>query len=463
MVADATRTSKTICLAVSPSLKAYGLPGRPRLFEVESAVHRINLERQMVSPNGMFSGRSTSAAALQADPGLALDYIVAPPRMAYYMDYSARIYNIYLRHFSSADVLPYSVDEVFIDATKYLDTYSISAHELTIRVIRDILKETGITATAGIGTNIYLAKVAMDIVAKHLPADADGVRIAELDERRYRELLWSHRPLTDFWRFGRGTVRKLESYGLMTMGDIARRSITNENLFYKLFGVMAEYVIDHAWGYEPVTIKDAKSHQPQSNSISTSQVLAEPYDSKKARTVVLEMAQNAALSLVERKATTQQLTLSINYEVYHDTDEVDPATLAVDYYGRHVHQPAHGTATLKAPTASARLIGNAVTALYDSIIDPSLSVRRITIAATLLPASAAKKGKPQQLDLFTDVEAQLTEQKNREENEEREQRLQEVTLAIKRKYGKNALLHGTNFEPGATAMERNRQIGGHKA
>ncbi len=464
VVADPTRTNKTICLAVSPSLKAYGISGRARLFEVEERVNEINMERLCFSPAGTFTGCSYMDPEVRNDGNLKLDYIVAPPRMAYYMQYSSRVYDVYLRYFSADDIYVYSIDEVFIDATNYLATYNLTPRELTTAIVSDVLRDIGITATAGIGTNMYLCKVAMDIVGKHVAADKDGVRIAELDEKSYRRQLWNHRPLTDFWRIGRGTARRLEANGMLTMGDVARRSLTDENLFYRLFGVGAEYIIDHAWGWEPVTMAAVKSYRPQNHSLSSGQVLQEPYDTKRARVVVREMAYNMALSLVDKNLVTKQLVLMIGYDTESLTEGTYDGEVVTDFYGRAVPKHGHGTANLKAYTSSSRLISQAVVDIYDCIVDKSLLVRRLNVAAMVVGRDKAKDKEPsKQLALFVDNEAQVAAENAEQATLERELRMQKAALAIKKKYGKNAILRGTNFEQGATARERNRQIGGHKA
>lgn len=459
VVADVSRTEKTICLAVSPSLKAYGIGGRARLFEVVQRLREVNRERLYHSPEGIMKGRSVDDEVLRARPDFEVDYIAAPPRMAFYLDYSARIYQVYLRYVAPEDIHVYSVDEVFIDVTHYLDTYRCTAHELARRMIADVLRETGITATAGIGTNLYLCKVAMDIVAKHIPADKDGVRIAELDEMEYRRQLWSHTPLTDFWRVGHGIARKLQAHGMMTMGDVARRSLTDEALLYKLFGVNAELLIDHAWGWEPCTMQHIKSYRPTTHSLSSSQVLAEPYTFQKARVVVREMADAVALGLVDKQLVADQFSLYVNY----DRESQSTGESVLDWYGRKVPKPVHGSATLPHPTNSARLITQAVMKLYDSIVDPSLLVRRLTIGTfNVIPASQEPEADIQ-LDLFSDAEALERQRRQEKEALDREHRVQKAALVIKKKFGKNAILRGTDFEEGATARDRNRQIGGHKA
>ena len=473
VVADVSRTEKTICLAVTPSLKAYGISGRARLFEVVQRLQEVNKERQFHAPQYRFTGKSTSATELAAHPELAIDYIAAPPRMAFYIEYSTRIFSIYMRYVAPEDIHVYSIDEVFMDVTDYLATYKMTAHELTIRMIRDVLRETGITATAGIGTNMYLAKIAMDIVAKHIPADKDGVRIAELDEMSYRRKLWDHRPLTDFWRVGRGIARRLEQNELYTMGMVARCSIENEELLYKLFGVNAELLIDHAWGWEPTTIDLIKSYRPESNSLSSSQVLQCAYTVPKARIVAQEMADNVALDLVAKRLVADQVTLTIGYDVESLTNACVRSRyrgpVATDWYGRAVPPHAHGTANLGGFTSSSRRFIDAVLQIFDSTVNPDLLVRRITIGTYhVMPENeetlkAAASGEAQQLNLFADYEAQQQRQAEERQRLEKERRMQETLIGIKQKFGKNAILKGLNFEEGATAKERNRQIGGHKA
>lgn len=463
VVADASRTEKTICLAVTPSLKAYGISGRARLFEVVEKVRQVNMERLCFSPEGIFTGRSTHDPDVQANDGWELDYIVAPPRMRLYMQYSARIYGIYLRYIAPEDIHVYSVDEVFIDATNYLQSYRMTPHELTVKLIHEVLRETGITATAGIGTNFYLSKVAMDIVAKHIPADKDGVRIAEVDEMSYRRLLWDHRPLTDFWRVGRGISRKLEANGMMTMGDVARRSLTNEMQLFKLFGVNAELLIDHAWGYEPVGMKDVKAYKPSSKSFSSGQVLAEPYTFDKARVVVREMADSMALKLVDKGLVTSHVGLSVNYDVENLAQEKNyDGEVATDWYGRKVPRFAHGAVALE-PTSSSRAITKAILGIYDDNVDRKLLVRRLTVVVgSLVARDSVKQAKEVQLDLFADHEAEERRQKERKAKAERENRMQKAALTIQKRFGKNAILRGTDFEEGATLRDRNSQVGGHK-
>ena len=475
VVADQSRTEKTICLAVSPSLKAYGISGRARLFEVVEKVQQVNARRRALAPGRRLTGESSDDTELKKDPSLAVSYIVAPPRMSYYIEYSTRIYNVYLKYIAPEDMHVYSIDEVMIDASRYLGTYGITARELAVRIIRDIYHTTGITATAGIGSNLYLSKIAMDIVAKRSAPDRYGVRIAELDETSYRRLLWTHRPLTDFWRVGRGYARKLEENGLFTMGDIARCSLGsasdyyNEDLLYRLFGVNAELLIDHAWGYEPCTMADIKSYRPDTSSIVSGQVLQYPYTAEKARLVVREMADALALDLVEKGMVTGQLTLTVGYDIENladpDTRRQYQGEVTVDRYGRRVPKHAHGTANLDRQTSSSLLITDAVAALYDRIINPRLLVRRISLSANrIVPASSVKEQEIyEQLDLFTDYAALRKEQEEEKRILEREQKMQKAMLEIKKKYGKNAILKGISLEEGATARERNRQIGGHKA
>ena len=475
VVADPSRTEKTICLAVSPSLKKYGLSGRARLFEVIQKVNAANNIRKLKAPNHVFSGSSDDSTELQKNPSLKIDYIIAPPRMARYMEYSTKIYNIYLKYIAPEDIHIYSIDEVFIDVTHYLSTYNMTARELAMTMIQDILDTTGITATAGIGTNMYLCKIAMDIVAKHIEPDKNGVRIAELDEMSYRRLLWNHKPLTDFWRVGRGYSKKLEKIGLYTMGDIARCSIGkstdyyNEELLYKLFGINAELLIDHAWGYEPCTMEDVKAYKPETNSISSGQVLHCPYEFDKARLVVKEMIDLMALDLVDKGLVTSQIVLTIGYDIENMTDknrsQSYKGTVTTNYYGKKVPKPAHGTTNLPKRTSSTTLITNAVMELYDKIVNKKLLIRRINIVANKLVDEHSVKNvnKYEQLDLFTDYE-DLKKQREKENAEsEREKRMQNTILDIKKKFGKNAILKGMNLQEGATAKDRNNQIGGHKA
>ncbi len=471
VVADASRTEKTICLAVSPSLKAHGIAGRARLFEVVQRVREVNAERAMAY--GQAAGRkSWDDTELQSHPDWQVDYIVAPPRMAYYIRYSHRVYETYLKYIAPEDIHIYSIDEVLMDVTDYLFIYKQTAHQLAMTMIRDVLDTTGITATAGIGTNLYLAKVAMDVVAKHIPADKDGVRIAELDEMSYRRTLWSHRPLTDFWRVGRGIARRLESHGLRTMGDVARQSVNNEEYLYQMFGVNAELLIDHAWGWEPCTMQAIKAYRPGSSSMSSGQVLHSPYTWAKARVVIHEMAEAAALALLDKGLVTDQLVLYVGY----DTTSLSSSSVRanyhgevlLDHYGRPVPRPSHGSCRLQASTSSATLISQAVLALYDRITDRQLLVRRLNLTSCHVQGEEsaghlAQKGRAVQLDLFADYEQERRDAERRDKALQRERKLQQTVLKIKKRFGKNAILKGLNFDEGATAMERNRQIGGHSA
>ena len=475
VVADESRTEKTICLAVSPSLKKYGISGRARLFEVIEKVKEVNIDRRYKAPNRRFTGNSFDSVELKANPKLEVTYITATPRMAYYLEYSTKIHNIYLKYVAPEDMHVYSIDEVFMEVTHYINTYKLTARELAMKIILEVLKETGITATAGIGTNMYLCKVAMDIEAKHITPDEHGVRIASLDEMSYRKKLWSHRPISDFWRVGKGYSKKLEENGLFTMGDIARCSIGkpdeyyNEELLYNLFGINAELLIDHAWGYEPVTIADVKAYKPEVRCISTGQVLQCPYNTERARLIVKEMTDMFVLDLVEKKLVTDQLVLTIGY----DRENLDnPLTaslykgeVTVDQYGRKVPKHAHGTVNLDRQTSSAKIIMNAVMELYDGIVNPKLLVRRITIVANRLVEEENVKNSVsyEQLNLFTDYEA-LSEKQEQENKElEKERKMQEAVIKVKKKYGKNAILKGMSLQEGATATERNNQIGGHRA
>lgn len=461
VVADRRRTEKTICLAVSPSLKAYGVPGRARLFEVVQAVERVNNKRRQAAPKREFSGTSHDTTALARDASLSLDYIAAPPRMAHYIAYSTRIYEVYLKYVSPEDIHVYSVDEVFIDVTPYLNTYRVTARELASRIVKDVLETTGITATAGIGTNLYLCKVAMDIVAKHIPPNKDGVRVAELDEMTYRKLLWAHTPLTDFWRVGHGYAQKLARYHLHTMGDVARCSTENAWLLYKLFGVNAELLIDHAWGVETCTLADIKAYTPAAHGTSVGQVLQCPYTWEKARLIVREMTDQLVLDLVAKGLCTDQIVLDVGYDIENLSDPARSAAyrgeITLDYYGRRVPKAAHGTTTLAAPTSSTAQIVGAVTALFERLTDRALLVRRITLTANRLQAECGEM--PEQLSLFEDPAAG----ERRRETRRRERRLQEVILDVKGRFGKNAIIKGMSLEEGSTARDRNRQIGGHKA
>ena len=474
VVADPTRTDKTICLAVSPSLKAYGIPGRARLFEVVQRAEEVNAARRSRAPGRVFSGSSHFAGELERDPSLALDYIVAPPRMAYYIEYSTRIYKIYLKYAAPEDIHVYSIDEIFLDATDYIRTRGVTAREFAMLIVRDVLETTGITATVGIGTNLYLAKIAMDVMAKRMKPDADGVRIAALDEMSYRRALWDHRPLTDFWRVGRGIAKKLEDNGLYTMGDVARCSIGeagsghDEELLYRLFGVNAELLIDHAWGFESCLISDIKAYRPASRSISSGQVLMTPYDFEKARLILREMAEQLALELVDKALVTDLVELYIGYDRVSLADKALAREYAADAesdrYGRRVPRSAHGSARLDRYGSSSKQITEAMLALYDRVVDPALSIRRITVAACELEdESFLGRESEKQFDLFGEMDGAGEESEAEKEARMSERKRQQVMLDIKKKYGKNAILKGTNLEKGATAMERNRQIGGHKA
>ncbi len=470
VVADVSRTEKTICLAVSPSLKAYGIGGRARLFEVVQRLREVNLNRQQQTPQHRLTGKSAFEGELNAHPDWAVDYIAAPPRMAHYIEVSSKVYSVYLKYIAPEDIHVYSIDEVFIDATDYLRTYKMTAHELAMTMIRDVLKHTGITATAGIGTNMYLCKVAMDIVAKKMPADQDGVRIAELDEMSYRKELWDYRPLTKFWRVGKGIAQKLAVHGIDTMGRLARTSIENEELLYRLFGVNAELLIDHAWGWEPCTIADVKAYKPETNSFSSGQVLQEPYNFSKARVVIQEMAEGMALDLVKKRLVTDQLVLTVGYDAESLTRPEIRAKyhgeITMNYYGKAVPKHAHGTSNFDRPTSSSRLIMSSTAALFDRLVNPDLLIRRLNLSVNRVvseKAVAARQQVPRQLDLFTDYEAMEKQQQEEQTRLDKERRLQEVQLSLKQRFGKNSILRGLNFEEGATAKERNAQIGGHKA
>ena len=514
VVADASRTQKTICLAVSPSLKAYGIPGRARLFEVEQKVKETNARRQTRAPKNILDGKSVFASELNENPNLAIDYIAAKPRMALYMSKSTQIYDVYLRYIAPEDIYAYSVDEVFIDASGYLKTYGLNAHDFARLLVREVFKETGITATAGIGPNLYLCKIAMDIGAKHTEADADGVRIAELDEYSYRRLLWDHRPITDFWRVGRGYAKKLAKKSIFTMGDIARCSLGtssdyyNEDLLYKMFGVNAELLIDHAWGYEPCTLAEVKSYRPQRKSLVSGQVLQNAYTYDKTRIVVREMMELLALDLVDKGLLTNQIVLTVGYDIENLSDperrKAYKGEITVDGYGREVPKHAHGTGNLPFSTASTKLTTDCVLEVFDRVVDESLLTRRISITANNLVLESEYKresegvrAEPEQLSMFDMLaggdDSQATERvsskeatayseqdkpnstmvaesisgsagnDNDEDTLEKEKQVQEAMLKIKKRFGKNAILKGTNLQEGATAKERNAQIGGHKA
>lgn len=514
VVADASRTQKTICLAVSPSLKAYGIPGRARLFEVEQKVKEANARRQTRASKNILDGKSVFATELHENPCLAIDYIAAKPRMALYMSKSTQIYDVYLRYIAPEDIYAYSVDEVFIDASGYLKTYGLNAHDFARLLVREVFKETGITATAGIGPNLYLCKIAMDIGAKHTEADADGVRIAELDEYSYRRLLWDHRPITDFWRVGRGYAKKLAKKSIFTMGDIARCSLGtssdyyNEDLLYKMFGVNAELLIDHAWGYEPCTLAEVKSYRPQRKSLVSGQVLQNAYTYEKTRIVVREMMELLALDLVDKGLLTNQIVLTVGYDIENLSDperrKAYKGEITVDGYGREVPKHAHGTGNLPFSTASTKLTTDCVLEVFDRVVDESLLTRRISITANNLVLESEYKresevasAESEQLSMFDMLaggdDSQAPERvsskeatayseqdkpnstmvaesilgstgnDNDEDALEKEKQVQEAMLKIKKRFGKNAILKGTNLQEGATAKERNAQIGGHKA
>lgn len=469
VVADESRTEKTICLAITPALKAHGIGGRARLFEVVQLVKGVNYRRLEKAPLHRFTGKSSSAIELAQHPEWSLDYIIAPPRMAHYIDYSTRVYKTYLKYVAEEDIHVYSIDEVFIDATNYLEINKLTAREFAMRMIRDVFTHTGITATAGIGTNLFLCKIAMDIVAKHIPADKDGVRIAELDEQTFRKELWDHRPLTDFWRVGKGIAQKLEMYGLDTMGKVARCSLQNEDFLYRLFGVNAELLIDHAWGWEPCTIKEIKDYRPETHSLGNGQVLSCPYDYKKALVVIQEMADNLALDLVAKHLVTDKVTLTVDYDAASLTDPNIRAgyhgEITTNRYGKSVPKQAHGSLSLNNATSSTQLISEAFITLTKKIVNPQLLIRRINVTAnnTVKESDSPAKKAPVQLELFTDYVALEKEKQVEEQSRQKERKMQEAMLKIKDRFGKNAILKGLNFEEGATAQERNQQIGGHKA
>ena len=493
VVADLSRTEKTICLAVTAPLKAYGISGRARLFEVVERVKEINRERLAAAiragcvrkgEDGQYrlSTASFDAEALKADPSLELGYYVATPRMRLYEEYSTRVFSIYRKYIAPEDIVVYSIDEIFADATRYLRTHGMTARELAMTMIREVLYTTGVTATAGIGTNLFLAKVAMDIVAKHVPADKDGVRIAELDERSFRERLWCHRPITDFWRVGRGVARRLEKLGCYTMGDVARLSERDEDLLYGALGVNAELLIDHAWGWEPTTVEWIKRYRPENRSLSSGQVLKEPYDWEKGRLIVREMTELLALDLVEKRFVTRKMELTIGYDreslrvlipgqslkdtVYAvaKTGKTYRGKVSADPYGRAVPAHAHGTGNIDRYTNSTRRIMRAVLEVYDRAVDPELLIRRVTIAAlNLIDESERPPEQPEQLDLFTDYEAEEKRREAERASDEKERRIQQTTIRLQKKYGRNAVLKGMNLLEGGTTVERNGQIGGHRA
>ena len=493
VVADESRTEKTICLAVSPSLKAYGIPGRPRLFEVVRKVKEANRKRLLdgirtgqirrdETGRYAFTSSSFDANVLAGNPDFEVGYFVAPPRMKLYEEYSTRIFSIYMKFISPEDIHVYSIDEVFMDVTGYLKTYNMTAHELAMAMIREVLHETGITATAGIGTNMYLAKVAMDIVAKHVKPDKDGVRIAELDEQSYREKLWCHQPLTDFWRVGRGLTRRLEKLGCHTMGDIARMSETHEDLLYREMGINAQLLIDHAWGWEPTEIKTIKSYKPESNSLSSGQVLPEPYNAADGKLIVREMTELLVLDLVRKNLVTKQVTLTLNYDresltvlrqgksaedtVYGVAKTGKPyrGEVGIDYYGRVCPKHAHGTGNLDRWTSSTKAIMETMMELYDRIMDPDLLIRRLNVVAcNLIEEKDIPAEGPVQLDLFTDYGALEQQEAERKAAEEKEKKLQKATLVMQERFGKNAVLKGMNLQKKGTTRARNEQVGGHRA
>ena len=470
VVADESRTDKTICLAVTPTLKSFGISGRARLFEVKQKVKEVNADRKRNLRGREFSGSSHFYSELSKDPSLALDFIIAPPRMAYYMEYSTRIYEIYMKYVAPEDIIVYSIDEVFMDVTDYLQTYRLSPRDLAMKMILEVLETTGITATAGIGTNLYLCTVAMDVMAKHIPSDENGVRIAFLDEMTYRRELWSHRPITDFWRVGRGYAKKLETYGIYTMGDVARCSEQNEELLYRLFGKNAELLIDHAWGWEPCTVEAVKAYRPESSSLGSGQVLQCPYDAEKAKLVMREMADALSLDLVEKRLVTDQIVITVGYDIENLTDperrKKYRGEVVTDRYGRQIPKHAHGTENLESFTSSTQKMVEAASVLYDRIVDKNLLIRRMNITANNIveeKAAQQKNKSYQQLDLFTDYAAEEEQEKQEALRLDRERKLQEATITIKKKFGKNAILKGMSLQEGATAKNRNEQIGGHKA
>lgn len=468
VVADASRCTTTICLAVSPSLKSFGVPGRPRLFEVIQKVKEQNLIRQKRNYGRVLQGSSHQFDQLQKNPYLAIDYITATPRMAHYLKYSAKIYEIYLRYIAPEDIHVYSIDEVFMDISGYLKNSGMNAHDFIRNIIADVLKETGITATAGIGTNLYLCKVAMDIVAKHQEPDKDGVRIAQLDEMSYRKLLWDHQPITDFWRVGGGYARRLAQHDMYTMGDVARCSIDNQALLYKLFGVNAELLMDHAWGKETCTMADIKAYQPSNHSTSIGQVLHCAYDYDKAKLIVKEMSDQLSLNLVSQQLVCNGVALSIGYDIDNLKDDQGffyKGEVVIDHYGRKIPKHAHGSRGLGCYSSASTLIRAAMCDIFDSVVDPVLTIRRINVTAcNVIPQSQAKNIETtEQLNLFVDYEKVDQQKAALEKQMQKEQSVQETLLQIKQKYGKNAVLKGMNLEEGATTKQRNEQIGGHKA
>ena len=467
VVADESRTEKTICLAATPAIKSYGVPGRARLFEVVQKIREANGARRFYAPGHKLEGRSCDAVELSKNPSLAIDYLVAPPRMALYMDYSSRVYGIYLRYIAPRDIHTYSIDEVFINAAPYLAAYKLTARELAMKMIREVLSETGITATAGIGTNLYLAKIAMDITAKHMSPDKHGVRIAELDEMTYRQKLWAHTPITDFWRVGKGYANKLANMGLYSMGDVARKSLDSqgERDLYRVFGINAELLIDHAWGYEPCTMEAIKSYRPSATSLSSGQVLHCPYTHEQARLIVWEMADQLILDLVAKKLMTNQIVLDIGYDIENIAQGYS-GPVHIDRYGRKVPKPAHGTMSLKKHSSSTKELLRETLALYDRITSPLLLVRRITITMGRLvneDSLARQKEATVEFDLFSDMEGTAQKEEAARLAEEKEKSLQHTMIAIKNKFGKNAILKAANLKEEARTIARNSEIGGHKA
>ncbi|MBP3217893.1 MAG: DNA methylase [Lachnospiraceae bacterium] len=473
VVADESRTEKTICLAVSPALKAHGIPGRARLFEVNQRVEEVNRARLHDLRGKAFTGSARDAKDLSAHPDYSLAFIAAKPRMSLYMDYGARIYQVYLRYVAPEDVHVYSIDEVLIDVTAYLNTYKLTARQLCAKMIREVYEETGITAAGGVGTNLYLCKVAMDILAKHMPPDEMGVRIAELDEISYRKVLWTHRPLSDFWRVGRATEKKLAGYGIYTMGDLARASLENEDLLYRLFGVNAELLIDHAWGFESATMAAIRAYKPESESVGTAQVLSCPYDFDKGKLIVREMTDQLLLNLLEKHLVTDQIALTIHYDRENmNNPEVlkrYQGKIRKDFYGRETPMYAHGTAHAGCFTSSSRLFTEAMMKLYDQIVDPMLTIRRVGLTALHVMSEkdaedrAEKDRRFEQLELFTDYDKEDEDRRKKDEKLSREKRAQQAVLEIRKKFGNGAIVRGMNLEEGATGRDRNGQIGGHKA
>ena len=471
VVADRERTEKTICLAVSPALKAYGIKGRARLFEVDEKVREINYERKLKAPNKKLEGLSINETELKNNPNLKLDFIAAVPRMALYMKYSTDIYNVYLKYLSPEDIYVYSIDEIFCDLTRYLKTYKKTARQLVTQMIQDVYNTTGITATAGIGTNLYLCKVAMDIVAKHVEPNENGVRIAGLDEMSYRKILWDHRPITDFWRVGKGYATRLEKHGIYTMGDIARTSVKNEELLYKLLGINAELLIDHAWGWEPCTIESIKAYKPKTNSISSGQVLHCPYTYENAQLIVKEMTELLTLDLVEKGLVTNQMVLTVGYDIDNlinsSISKNYKGEITTDRYGRKIPKHAHGTVNIDHKTSSTKIIMEAVMNLYEKIMNKNLLVRRINITANNIVSEKENennnKKKYEQLNLFINYEEEDKKRAENKKHEESEKNIQKAMLDIKKKYGKNAIIKGMNLQKEGTTIARNNQVGGHRA